>query len=159
VRGNLLQASKDLAAVVERQGRRPGQDRHLAECTGGVISRYYVQFLGGDANVGKIVTFVSPQHGLFGAKLLSYVVHWPALTDLTPGSDFLTAVNSRSPNVPFTSIYTCNDEYIQPYTGSAVPGATNIDLCGNSSIAGFIGHFRTMYDPTIYMIMHDALVK
>ena len=124
-----------------------------------MISRYYVQFLGGDANVGKIVTFVSPQHGLFGAKLLSYVVHWPALTDLTPGSDFLTAVNSRSPNVPFTSIYTCNDEYIQPYTGSAVPGATNIDLCGNSSIAGFIGHFRTMYDPTIYMIMHDALVK
>jgi triacylglycerol lipase len=155
--GNLLQASKDLAAVVERVKAQSGQAKIdiLAECTGGVISRYYVQSLGGDANVGKIVTFVSPQHGLFGAQLLSYVVHWPALTDLTPGSDFLNAVNAKSPNVPFTSIYTCDDEYIQPYTGSEVPGATNLKICGN----GFVGHFRTMYDPSIYMMMHDALVK
>jgi triacylglycerol esterase/lipase EstA (alpha/beta hydrolase family) len=155
--GNLLQASHDLAAVVERVKAESGQDKIdiLAECTGGVISRYYVQSLGGDANVGKIVTFVSPQHGLFGAKLLSYVMDWPALKDLTPGSAFLNAVNAKTPNVPFTSIYTCDDEYIQPYTGSQVPGATNIKICGN----GFVGHFRTMYDPQIYMVMHDALVK
>ena len=102
--GSLLQASKDLAAVVERVKADSGQDKIdiLAECTGGVISRYYVQSLGGDANVGKVVTFVSPQHGLFGAKLLSYVVHWPALTDLTPGSTFLNSVNAKSPYVPFT---------------------------------------------------------
>lgn len=155
--GDLRQASRDLAAVVERVKAESGEATIdiLAECTGGVISRYYVQSLGGNANIGRIVTFVSPQHGLPAAKIATLAADWPALRDLTPGSAFLTDVNSRTPNVPFTSIYTCNDEYIQPYTGSEVPGATNIKICGN----GFVGHFRTMYDPAIYNMMHDALVK
>ena len=54
-----------------------------------------------------------------------------------------------------TSIYTCTDEYIQPFTSSTIPGGTNINICGR----GFVGHFQTMYDPTIYLMMHDALVK
>ena len=157
--GSLLQASQDLAAVVDRVKAETGETKIdiLAECTGGVIARYYIQSMGGDQNISRLVTFVSPQHGLAGAALLVKVVGWPSLHDLTPGSPFLNAVNSKSPpaSVPTTSIYTCNDEYIQPYTGSEIPGATNIKLCGN----GFIGHFRTMYDPSIYMIMHDALVK
>jgi hypothetical protein len=157
--GSLMQASHDLAAVVDQVKAKSGQDKIdiLAECTGGVIARYYIQSLGGDQNVSRLVTFVSPQHGLPAAPLLEKAVHWPALIDLTPGSAFLDAVNSQSPpaSVPMTSIYTCTDEYIQPYTSSEVPGATNINLCGH----GFIGHFQTMYDPAIYMIMHDALVK
>jgi hypothetical protein len=56
--------------------------------------------------------------------------------------------------VKVTSIYTCRDEYIQPYTTSIVPGATNIGLCD-----GFVGHFQTFYDPDIYLIMHAALVE
>jgi hypothetical protein len=57
--------------------------------------------------------------------------------------------------VPMTSIYTCTDEYIQPYRTSIVPGATNIGLCDR----GFVGHFQTFYDPSVYLVMHDALVK
>jgi hypothetical protein len=56
--------------------------------------------------------------------------------------------------VPFTSIYTCSDEYIRPYQTSIVPGATNIGLCDR-----FVGHFQTFYDPAIYLVMHAALVK
>ena len=155
--GDLLQASHELAAVVEKVKADSGQAKIdiLAECTGGVISRYYIQSLGGDANVSRLVTFVSPQHGLAAASLVSKMVDWPALHDLTPGSAFLTAVNAKSPTVPMTSIYTCTDEYIQPYSTSVVPGATNIGLCGH----GFVGHFQTMYDPAIYLVMHDALVK
>jgi hypothetical protein len=52
-----------------------------------------------------------------------------------------------------TSIYTCTDEYIQPYSTSIVPGATNIALCDGT----FVGHFQTFYDPDIYLIMHAAL--
>jgi hypothetical protein len=160
--GSLLEASHDLAGVVERVKQESGQDKIdiLAECTGGVIARYYIQSLGGDQNVSRLVTFVSPQHGLKAAPIVAAITGWPALYDLSPGSSFLNAVNSQSPpaSVPMTSIYTCTDEYITPYTTSQVPGATNIDLC-NSGLHGFVGHFRTMYDANIYMIMHDALVK
>ncbi|MBA3820594.1 MAG: hypothetical protein H0X17_17010 [Deltaproteobacteria bacterium] len=55
--------------------------------------------------------------------------------------------------VAVTSIYTCTDEYIQPYQTSIIPGATNIGLCD-----GFVGHFQFFYDPEIYLVMHGALV-
>ena len=58
-------------------------------------------------------------------------------------------------NVAFTSIYTCTDEYIRPYQTAIIPGATNIGLCNR----GFVGHFQTFYDPAIYLIMHDALIR
>ena len=156
--GSLFQASADLGAVVDRVRAESGEDKIdiLAECTGGLISRYYIQSLGGDQKISRLVTFVSPENGINKLPLVSAFVNWPALHDLTPGSAFLRAVQSKPlpPGVPMTSIYSCTDEYIQPYRTSIVPGATNIGLCN-----GFVGHFQTMYDPSIYLVMHDALVK
>ncbi len=155
--GSLFQASEDLAAVVERVRNESGQDKIdiLAECTGGVIARHYIQSLGGDQFVDRLVTFVSPQGGIAKAPLAAAFARWPALYDLSPGSDFLNAVHSvpLPATVDMTSIYTCTDEYIQPYTSSIVEGATNIGLCDE-----FVGHFQTLYDPEIYLIMHASLV-
>jgi hypothetical protein len=157
--GSLFEASELLAEVVDEVRAESGQDRIdiLAECTGGVIARHYVQSLGGDAYVNRLVTFVSPQAGLPKAKYAASIAGWPALYDLTPGSEFLQAVASvpLPPSVRMTSIYTCTDEYIQPFTTSIVPGATNIGLCDGT----FVGHFQTFYDPDIYLIMHGALTE
>jgi len=156
--GDLENESKKLATVVDNILKQTGETTIdiLAECTGGVIARNYIQSLGGDTKIEHMVTFVSPQHGLPIAPLVHAIVGWDALRDLSPGSTFMHTVNDAQlpSNVKFTSIYTCTDEYIQPYKTSNIPGATNIDLCH-----GFTGHFQTMYDPSIYMIMHDALVK
>jgi triacylglycerol esterase/lipase EstA (alpha/beta hydrolase family) len=155
--GSLFQASKDLGKVVEQVRAQSGQDKIdiLAECTGGLIARHYVQSLGGEKYVSRLVTFVSPQHGVAKAPLAAAIAGWPALYDLSPGSTFLNTVNAKSmpASVPFTSIYTCGDEYIRPYNTSIVPGAVNIGLCDR-----FVGHFQTFYDPDIYLIMHAALV-
>lgn len=156
--GSLYQNSADLAAVVARVKAESGQEKIdiLAECTGGLIARHYIQSLGGEKHVSRLVTFVSPQNGIAKAPLAAALVRWPALYDLSPGSRFLNEVNSKSmpKEVPFTSIYTCGDEYIRPYQTSIVPGATNIGLCDR-----FVGHFQTLYDPKVYPIMHAALVN
>jgi hypothetical protein len=157
--GSLFKAADDLAKVVEQVRADSGQDKIdiLAECTGGVIARHYIQSLGGDRYVSRLVTFVSPQAGIAKVPLVALIAGWPALYDLSPGSKFLRAV-AGTPlprNVPVTSIYTCTDEYIQPYTTSMIPGATNIGLCGH----GFVAHFQTFYDPAIYRIMFDALTR
>ena len=88
-----------------------------------------------------MVTFISPQHGLPKAPAAKAIVGWEALDDLTPGSAFLEAVNNAPlpANVRFTSIYTCTDEYIQPYETSIIPGAKNIGLCD-----GFVGHYSVL---------------
>jgi MYXO-CTERM domain-containing protein len=156
--GDLFEASRQLGDVVDDALALSGQTKIdiLAECTGGVIARHYIQSLGGDAKVSRMVTFVSPQHGLPKAAWAHSLVGWPALEDLTPGSPFLRAVNGAPlpADVPFTSIYTCTDEYIQPYETSIIPGATNIGL---GCDGGFVGHFQTFYDPEIYLVMHGAL--
>jgi len=156
--GDLVMNTHLLADVIAKVRADYGVDKIdiLAECTGGLIARHYIQSFGGDQFVSRMVTFVSPQHGLPKAALAYQYAPWPAIRDLTPGSAFLEAVNSKTPpaSVPFTSIYTCTDEYIQPYTTSIIPGATNIGLCDK-----FVGHFQTFYDPEIYLIMHAALVK
>jgi MYXO-CTERM domain-containing protein len=156
--GDLLENAHRLADVVEQIRTETGFDRIdiLAECTGGVIARYYIQSMGGDQYIKRMVTFISPQHGVDKAPLAASIAGWPALYDLSPGSDWLESVNNAPlpDNVRFTSIYTCTDEYIQPYETSIIPGAHNIGLCD-----GFVGHYQFFYDPAIYMIMHGALVE
>jgi triacylglycerol lipase len=156
--GDLFDNSEWLADVVDQVRADTGAEKIdiLAECTGGLIARHYIQSLGGDQYVSRMVTFISPQHGVDKAPMAASMVGWPALYDLSPGSDFLEAVNNAPlpGNVPFTSIYTCTDEYIQPYETSIIPGAKNIGLCDE-----FVGHFQFFYDPEIYLIMHEALTE
>jgi len=156
--GDLFENSEALADVVEQVRAESGQDKIdiLAECTGGLIARHYIQSLGGDQYVSRLVTFISPQHGVAKAPLAAEVAGWPALYDLSPGSEFLETVNSAPlpDNVAVTSIYSCTDEYIQPYQTSIIPGATNIGLCD-----GFVGHYQFFYDPEIYLTMHAALIN
>jgi MYXO-CTERM domain-containing protein len=156
--GDLFENSEWLAEVVDEVRADTGHDKIdiLAECTGGLIARHYIQSLGGDQYVSRMVTFISPQHGVDKAPMAAGVAGWPALYDLSPGSEFLETVNGAPlpSNVPFTSIYTCTDEYIQPYETSIIPGAKNIGLCDE-----FVGHFQFFYDPEIYLVMHDALTE
>ena len=154
--GDLFENSEALADVVDNIRAQTGEAKIdiLAECTGGLIARHYIQSLGGDKYVDRMVTFISPQHGLPKAKWAASIAGWPALDDLTPGSAFLTAVNTAPlpKDTQFTSIYTCTDEYIQPYETSIIPGAKNIELCD-----GFIGHFEFFWNREIYKLMHAEL--
>ncbi len=157
--GDLFENSEALATVVDTIRAQTGEAKIdiLAECTGGLIARHYIQSLGGDEHVSRLVTFISPQHGLPKASLAFDVAGWPALSDLTPGSEFLHAVNDAPmpANVPITSIYTSTDEYIQPFETSIIPGATNIDVGDH----GFVGHFEFFWNPDIYLVMHTALTQ
>jgi hypothetical protein len=156
--GDLFENSERLVQVVDDILAQTGETKIdiLAECTGGLIARHYVQSLGGDEHVSRLVTFISPQHGIAKAPLAADFAGWPALYDLSPGSTFLETVNSHSvpSHIPVTSIYTCTDEYIQPYETSIIPGATNIGVGCNGD---FVGHFEFFYDRDIYRMMHGAL--
>lgn len=157
--GDLFWNSEQLGHVVDGIRAQTGEERIdiLAECTGGLIARHYIQSLGGDAHVRRLVTFISPQHGLPKASMAQSFVDWEAVRDLTPGSTFLETVNSGTlpADVPVTSIYTCTDEYIQPYETSIIPGAKNIGVGCDGT---FIGHFQFFYDREIYKLMHAELV-
>ncbi|EID79876.1 lipase [Rhodococcus opacus RKJ300 = JCM 13270] len=142
---------------------------------GATVARYYVNRLGGAAEVDQWVGLASPTYGgtLFGlVPVLEQTpggMAWarraippelvpPALEQQAQGSPFLRDLNSGGDTVPgtrYTTIGSRLDEVIQPATNIALRdgSATNLmigDLCPvNQS-----GHFRMPYDEyTVQLVM------
>lgn len=138
-----------IADKVERVLAERGAEKlHIiAECDGGVAARYFAQRLGGAGQLDQLITFVSAHHGSEVAPVGAWVTGWQALRDIQPSSAFLASLDATPlpPALRMTSIYTCRDEYLWPYTTSRVTGANNVEVCGRVA-----GHFDGFWDPVIY---------
>lgn len=152
-------AARRLAAKVEEVLATTGADSVdiVAECVGGVTSRFYVQQLGGARRVRHLVTFVSPHHGSLPAAFVANFTQWPGMHDITLNSELLSSLD-RTPfpaGVAFTSIYSCSDGYLVPRDTAAVRGATNVELCGPRAV----GHFDGFWDAEIYGHIVEGLLR
>ncbi|HEX6446243.1 MAG TPA: alpha/beta fold hydrolase [Streptosporangiales bacterium] len=85
--GDARTAATRLAGEVERICAETGQERvHIvAHSLGGLIARYYVQLLDGDARTATLVTIGTPHQGTTLARLLPYRM----TGQLLPGSELL----------------------------------------------------------------------
>lgn len=88
---------------------------------GGMVSRYYVQKLGGTRTVRRFVTIASPHSGTYAAFF-----RWnPGAADMRPGSAFLSELEASAEalrQVEMTSIWTPLDTMILPSWSSRLPG-------------------------------------
>jgi pimeloyl-ACP methyl ester carboxylesterase len=88
-------AAESLAREIESLVAQSGHERvHLVgHSLGGLIARYYVQRLGGDARVGTLVTLGTPHHGTLAAHLV------PARLgrQLRPGSELFRELDLPAP--------------------------------------------------------------
>ena len=86
----------------------------------------------------------------------------PAIWQFSDGAQFMTALN-RTPvvdGVDYTSVYSLNDELIQPSMPAesavaTIDGAANIavqDLCPGRSV----GHVQAIYDAAVFAVALDA---
>ncbi len=84
---------------------------------GGVVSRYYVQRLGGIDRVQRFITIASPHRG----TLTAYGSQRPGCVQMRPGSAFLEDLNrdvAMLERLNFTSIWTPLDLMIVPANSS-----------------------------------------
>jgi triacylglycerol lipase len=91
---------------------------------GGIVSRYYLQRLGGLDRVQRFVTVSSPHNGTTIAELALL----PGGKQLRVGSPFLQDLNrdiDRLAEIQFTSIWTPMDAIIVPARSSQVSVANN----------------------------------
>lgn len=87
---------------------------------GGIVSRYYVQRLGGIARVQRLITISSPHHG----TLTGYLYPTLAATQMRSNSPFLQDLNRDVEildSINFTSIWTPLDGMIVPAQSSQMP--------------------------------------
>lgn len=94
---------------------------------GGLISRYYLQRLGGMGKIGRFITMATPHHGTHMARFGGL----PGWVQMRPGSAFLTDLTRDADvlrGVPFTSFYTPLDTIIVPARSSEMPQARNVRM-------------------------------
>ncbi len=172
--GDIHTSGKQLSDFVQKVRSATGADKVqlVGYSQGAVVTRYYVNKLGGSQYVKTWVGLASPSYGgdLYGAiPVVRAVGAEKQVSDMFPialqqqaeGSDFLKELNSPSDTVPGVDYWTIGstvDERITPNENQALhgKGAHNVliqDLCpGNMS-----GHMQLPYDPFAQQLMFNIL--
>jgi triacylglycerol lipase len=92
---------------------------------GALVSRYYLQKLGGKACVRRFISVSGPQQGTFTA----YALPLAGLRDMRPGSALIRELEADSDafgNVEVHCLYTPYDAMIVPATSSVLRGAKSV---------------------------------
>ncbi|GAA3831024.1 alpha/beta fold hydrolase [Streptomyces chiangmaiensis] len=112
---DIRSAARLLADEVERMCEVSGHERvHvIGHSLGGVIARYYVQRMGGDARVHTLVTLGAPHHGTLAAMV---PLPHQAIRQLRPGSDVLVELAGPAPGcgTRFVAFHSDLDELVVP---------------------------------------------
>src|SRR3954447_16965005 len=112
--GDVAQAAQDLADHVEQLCQDTGHERvHVVgHSLGGLISRYFVQRLGGDRRVDTLVTLGTPHQG----SRWAHVLPAPLIRQLRPGSPLLRELEQPAPGcrTRITAIYSDLDQMLVP---------------------------------------------
>lgn len=118
------QAQKIQARVEDMKARYGvSQVELVVHSFGGIISRYYIQQLGGTADVRNLVTIATPHHGTY----VAYFGPGKSADQLKYNSPFIQALNARGyayPPVKYTSIWSNVDEIVIPQRSAVMPDST-----------------------------------
>jgi len=139
-------AAQRLAATVDAICEQTGYERiHvIGHSMGGIIARYYVQRMGGDARVHTLVTLGSPHGGTRAAHLLPRGV----CRQLTPRSDVIAELAEPAPScrTRFVSFWSDLDALISPKASARVD---HPDLSARNVFVRGVGHMSLPIDSRV----------
>jgi triacylglycerol esterase/lipase EstA (alpha/beta hydrolase family) len=142
---------------------------------GGMMPRYYLDFLGGAAKVDKLVALAPSNYGttldgltklasLLGASSLINAglgAVCEACVEQEEGSSFLAGLNAAPTvaGVTYTVIESVDDEVVTPYTNAFLPAASNVtNITVNRQCAlDLSDHLEIAADPVALADMLNAL--
>ncbi|MFE9766989.1 esterase/lipase family protein [Streptomyces sp. NPDC005808] len=152
----------DIRTAAELLGRhiveiceRTGQDRVdiVGHSLGGLIARYYVQCLGGDAHVRTLVTLGTPHSGTRVAPLMN--AH-PIVRQMRPGSEVIEELRRPAPGcrTRFVSFWSDLDQLMDPLETACV---NHPDLLAQNVRVSGVGHLALTVHPAVATGIRQAL--
>ncbi|MEP9363918.1 alpha/beta fold hydrolase [Nocardioides sp. CN2-186] len=137
--GDIVESARQLQAFTEKVLAATGATKvsMVGHSQGGMMPRYYIKFLGGDAVVDDLVGLSPSNHGteIVGSPDDPWTgLVCPACSQQAAGSAFLTKLNAgdETPgDVSYTQISTKYDEVVVPYTSAFLadgPRTTNVTI-------------------------------
>lgn len=147
----------DLATAVERLVAESGYEKvHvIGHSLGGLISRYYVQRMGGHERVHTLVTLGTPHQGSALARVGSML---PLVRQLRPDSDLIAELNEPAPSCDtrFLAFYSDLDQLIVPSRNARIEHA---DLRVRNVPVHGVGHMSLTNDRGIAFQIAAALAQ
>jgi triacylglycerol esterase/lipase EstA (alpha/beta hydrolase family) len=175
--GEIAASAQQLASFVSTVLAATGASKVdiVGHSQGGMMPRYYIEYLGGATKVNALVglapsNFGTTADGLstfatdlglgaaFSAELSTTCV---ACAEQIVGSPFLAKINATptSPSVKYTVIETRDDEVVTPFTNAFLPAASNVTniTVQNQCPLDQTDHLEIAYDPIAMADMLNAL--
>lgn len=131
-----------LGEVVEELCEETGYERiHIVgHSMGGLLARYYVQRLGGDARVHTLVTLGTPHQGTWPAQLLPH----PSVRALRPSSDVIRELAEPAQcRTRFLAIWSDLDQLMYPKQAAKI---VHPDLGARNVLFRGVGHLSLPVD-------------
>jgi triacylglycerol lipase len=141
--------AQQVADLVERTFDQDQLIDLLGFSMGGLVTRYYLQRLGGIDRVQRYISISAPHHGTIAAQFSTK----PACIQMRPNSDFIRDLNSdvdRLNQLNFTSIWTPFDLIILP------PSSSQLGIGKEFSIPA-LAHPLMVFDSRALNAISDAL--
>lgn len=140
---DIRRVAKRLGRLIESVCRETGYERvHvIGHSMGGLISRYYVQRLGGDARVHTLVTLGTPHQGSAPAKLVPHNV----ARQLRPDSPIVAELSEPAPGcrTRMVAVWSDLDQMIIPKRSARIE---HDDLNARNVFVRGVGHMSLPVD-------------
>jgi triacylglycerol esterase/lipase EstA (alpha/beta hydrolase family) len=140
--GDIAQSAQQLSTFVDKVLTATGAKRVdlVGHSQGGMMPRYYTEFLDGGSKVNTLVGLAPSNHGTTRNGLFTLVSYFPGGSSLVgadcpacqeqeAGSPFITNFNAGSetaPGVNYTVIESDNDEVVTLYISAFLAPARNV---------------------------------
>jgi triacylglycerol esterase/lipase EstA (alpha/beta hydrolase family) len=165
--GDITDSARSFAGYVDQVRAATGAAKVdvVGHSEGGLVSRYYIKYLGGATKVGRYVSLGSPQYGTYVANIADFLglgdcLGIVACQQMAIGSDFLATLNSGDDtpgDVRWTAVRTLQDELVRPVDNATLAdGATNVLIQSHCPLR-IVGHVGLVLDGTTYTVIRDAL--
>ncbi len=179
--GDIAQSAQELATFVQKVLASTGSSKVdiVGHSQGGMMPRYFIQFLGGASEVHMLIGLAPSNEGttadgvvtlgtdfskLLGVDLVSGVTSQlpTSLGQQVQGSAFLTHLNAgggTSSGVQYVNIDSKFDEVVTPYTNAFLPAGPNVDniTLQNYCWTDYTEHIGIVYDPVTLDLVMNAV--
>lgn len=155
--GDMRIAARFLKDKVEASLRGDDADQVDLVChsAGGLVARYFIQYLGGDKVVRRLITMGTPHQGTYFSYLIQpplvQVAHIAKQT--RPGSHFLEELNGPGAipkDVEIHNLWSPIDGIVVPSHNSKLPGSHAIKIPMTT-------HWGFLWRKDVYEIVRDCL--
>ncbi|MEU9252787.1 alpha/beta fold hydrolase [Streptomyces sp. NPDC048270] len=152
---DLRVTARHLARRVEELCDRTGQERVdlVGHSLGGLVGRYYVQRLAGDARVRTLVTLGTPHSG---TQIAPFLDAHPLMRQMRPGSEVLAELAAPAPGCA-TRCVAFWSEFDAVMTPVGTARLQHPDLCVENVQVTGIGHLALAVHPTVIAAIRRVL--